>query len=52
MVAEIEKFAERTGRTGAAVRAKLENEGGLDRIESGIRREKTVAWLIEKAQVS
>jgi trigger factor len=50
--AEIEKFAERSGRTGAAVRARLEKEGGLARIESGIRREKTVNWLIEKAQVS
>jgi trigger factor len=50
--AEVERFAERTGRTAAAVRARLEKEGGLSRIESGIRREKTVAWLIEKAQVS
>lgn len=52
VAAEVEKFAERTGRTAAAVRARLEKEGGLGRIESGIRREKTVAWLIEKAQVS
>lgn len=52
IAAEIEKFAERTGRTALAVRARLEKEGGLDRIASGIRREKTVAWLIEKAQVS
>ena len=52
VAAEIEKFAERTGRTAAAVRARLDKEGGLDRIASGIRREKTVTWLIEKAQVS
>jgi trigger factor len=52
VAAEIEKFAERTGRTAAAVRARLEKEGGLDRIASGVRREKTVAWLLEKAQVS
>lgn len=52
VAAEIEKFAERTGRTAAAVRARLDKEGGLDRIASGIRREKTVAWLIENAQVS
>lgn len=52
IAAEIGKFAERTGRTEAAVRARLEKEGGLGRIEAGIRREKTVAWLIEKAQVS
>lgn len=49
---EVERFAERTGRTAAAVRARLEKEGGVSRIASGIRREKTVAWLIEKAQVS
>ncbi len=50
--AEVEKFAERTGRTAVAVRARLEKEGGFSRIESGIRREKTVAWLLEKAKVS
>ena len=48
---EIERFAERSGRTPAAVRAHLEKEGALDRIRAGIRREKTVAWLIEKANV-
>lgn len=52
VAAEVEKFAERTGRTAAAVRARLEKEGGFGPIESGIRREKTVAWLLEKAQVS
>jgi len=49
---EIDKFAERSGRTSTAVRARLEKEGGVDRIRGGIRREKTMAWLIEKAQVS
>ena len=48
---EIERFAERSGRTPAAVRATLEKEGGLDRIRAGIRREKTMAWLIEKANI-
>ena len=50
--AEIARFAERAGRTPAAVRARLEKEGALDRIRAGIRREKTMAWLIEKAQRS
>jgi len=49
LAAEIEKFAERGGRTPAAVRAGLEKEGALDRLRVGIRREKTMAWLIEKA---
>ncbi len=48
---EVERFAERAGRTPAAVRARLEKEGALDRIRAGIRREKTMAWLIEKAQI-
>ena len=49
--AEIGRFAERAGRTPAAVRERLEKEGALDRIAAGIRREKTVAWLIEKANI-
>ena len=48
---EIERFAQRSGRTAAAVRATLEKERGLDRIRAGIRREKTMAWLMEKANV-
>jgi trigger factor len=52
MAQEIERYAERTGRTPAAVRAPLEKEGGLGRIAGGIQREKTMAWLIERANVS
>jgi trigger factor len=48
---EVERFAERAGRTPAAVRARLEKEGGLDRIRAGIRREKTMAWILEKASI-
>jgi trigger factor len=49
---EIEKFAARAGRTPAAVKARLEKDGATARIRAGIRREKTMAWLIEKANVS
>jgi len=49
---EIERFAERSGRTPTAVRARLDKEGGLDRIRAGIRREKTMSWLVEKANVT
>ncbi len=49
---EIDRFAERSGRTAAAVRATIEKDGGLDRIRSGIRREKTMAWLMEKAKIA
>jgi trigger factor len=50
--AEIARFAERAGRTPAAVRARLEKEGALERIRTGVRREKTMSWLIEHATIS
>ncbi len=49
--AEIARFAERAGRTTADVRERLEKEDALGRIRAGIRREKTMSWLIEKANV-
>jgi trigger factor len=49
--AEVERYAERTGRTAAAVRAGLEKEGGLARLYSGLRREKAVDFLLSKAMV-
>ena len=49
---EIDQFAERSGRTSAAVRARLEKEGGLSRIRQGIRREKTMTFLLEKANIA
>ena len=49
--AEVQRYAERTGRSAAAVRARLEKEGGLGRVHSGLRREKTVNFLMSKATV-
>ena len=46
---EIARFAERAGRTPAAVRARLEKEGGLSRVYAGIRRERTVDFLLSRA---
>ena len=46
---EIARYAERTGRTPAAVRARLEKEGGLGRVYAGIRRERTVEFLLSRA---
>jgi trigger factor len=46
---EIARYAERTGRTPAAVRARLEKEGGLGRIYAGIRRERTLEFLLSRA---
>ena len=48
---EIEKFAERSGRTAQAVRAGLEKDHGIGRVRGGIRREKTVKWLVERANI-
>ena len=47
--AEVERYAERSGRSAAAIRAKLEKEGGIARLYSGLRREKTVDFLLSKA---
>jgi len=49
--AEVERYAERSGRTVAAVRARLEKEGGLARLYSGLRRERTVDLLLSRATV-
>jgi len=46
---EVQGYAERSGRTAAAVRARLEKEGGLARLYSGMRREKTVDFLLSRA---
>jgi trigger factor len=47
--AEVARYAERTGRTAAAVRARLEKEGGLGRLYTGLRREKAMSFLLSKA---
>jgi trigger factor len=49
---EIGRYAERTGRTPAAVRAALEKEGGLSRIYSGLRRDRTIDFLMSRATIS
>jgi trigger factor len=46
--AEVERYAERSSRTAAAVRARLEKEGGLARLYAGLRREKTVDFLLSR----
>jgi trigger factor len=49
--AEIARFAERTGRTPAAVRARLEKEGGIGRVSAGLRRERTIDFLLSRATI-
>lgn len=50
--AEVVKYAERTGRTPAAVRAALEKEGGLSRIHGGLRREKSIDFVMARATIA
>jgi trigger factor len=49
---EVGRFAERTGRTPAAVRARLEKEGGMSRVYSSLRREKSIDFLMAHATIS
>jgi trigger factor len=49
--AEIARYAERTGRTPAAVRARLDKEGGIGRVYSGLRRERAIDFLLSRATI-
>ena len=49
---EVGRYAERTGRTPAAVRAALEKEQGLSRVATGIRREKSIDFLLSRATIT
>jgi trigger factor len=49
---EVERYAERTGRTPAAVRATLEKEGGLSRVYAGLRREKSIDFAMSRATIA
>jgi trigger factor len=50
--AEVSRYAERTGRTPAAVRAALEKEGGLSRVYAGLRREKSIDFALARATIT
>ena len=49
--AEIARYAERTGRTPVAVRARLEKEGGVGRLYAGLRRERAIDFLLSRATI-
>jgi trigger factor len=49
---EIGRYAERTSRTPAAVRAALEKDGGLSRVHGGLRREKSIDFLMARATIA
>jgi trigger factor len=48
---EVARYAERSGRTVAAVRARLEKESGITRLYTGLRREKAVDFLLSRAKI-
>ncbi|MFN2445221.1 MAG: trigger factor [Vicinamibacterales bacterium] len=48
---EVERYAQQVNRTPAAVRARLEQDGGLERIALGIRREKALAHAMSRATI-
>jgi trigger factor len=49
--AELKRFADVSGRSVAAVRHRLEHEGGLGRLVAGMRRERTVEFLTSRATI-
>jgi FKBP-type peptidyl-prolyl cis-trans isomerase (trigger factor) len=49
---ELGRYAERTGRTPTAVRASLEKEGGLSRVAAGLRREKSIDFVMSRATIA
>jgi trigger factor len=48
----VAQYAEHSGLTPTAVRARLEKEGALPRISAGLRREKALDFVLSKAQVT
>ena len=49
---ELERFAAESGRTPEALRAQLEKEGGLGRLQVGMRRERAVELAISRAIIT
>jgi trigger factor len=48
---EIEHLASHSGEAPAAVRARLTKQGGLDRMKSKLRSDKTIDWLYQNSQI-
>jgi trigger factor len=49
--AEVARLAERTGRSAAAVKARLEKEGGLRRMRTLMQRDKTAEFVMARATI-
>ncbi len=48
---ELEKYSARSGLTVPAVRARLEDEGALERLASGLRREKALLTVMTRVTI-
>jgi trigger factor len=49
--AELQRYADQTGHSVASIRARLQKDGELGRLAAGLRREKAVTHVMEKAQI-
>ena len=49
--AELDKYSARSGLTVPAVRARLEQDGGLERVAAGLRREKALSHVMQQARI-
>jgi trigger factor len=49
--AELQRYAEQTGHSVASIRARLQKDGELGRLAAGLRREKTIAHVLSRAQI-
>jgi trigger factor len=49
--AELERYAARSGLTISAVRSRLEQEGGLEHLVGGLRREKALSRVMDQARI-
>ena len=48
---DVAQYAERSGRTPQAVRARLEKDGALPGLAAGLRREKAIQYVLSRAHV-
>jgi trigger factor len=49
---EVAGYADRSGRSAPAVRAELEKDGELDRLRTGLRRERAVEYLLSRVTIA
>jgi trigger factor len=49
--AELQRYAEQTGHNIESIRARLQKDGELGRLAAGLRRDKTITFVLSKANV-